>query len=197
MAELDAVILAAGLSQRMGRNKLLLPFGESTVIGRFLTNFPYGLFAQVIVVIADRAVEEIARSFPVQICRNEHPEEGKSSSIRLGLEAGESQRGILFSVADQPLLTGATIMKLVEVFRNNPSRIVLPKVSGTSASPVIFPADLRIDLQKLQGDEGGRKVIQNHFERKLAVDFSSPDEFYDIDTDDNYQDILRRWKKGH
>lgn len=197
MVELDAVILAAGLSRRMGCNKLLLPLGESTVFGHFLAKFPYPFFARVIVVVTDRAVEDIARPFPVQISHNTRPEMGKSSSIRLGLEAGEGQRGVLFSVADQPLLTGATIMKLVEVFRTHPTRIVLPKVADTPASPVIFPADLRSALQDLRGDEGGRKVVQRHGERVLAVGFSSPDEFCDIDTDDHYQDILKRWNKKH
>lgn len=197
MVELDAVILAAGLSRRMGCNKLLLPFGESTVLGHFLAKFPYALFARVIVVVTDRAVEDIARAFPVQISHNKRPEAGKSSSIRLGLEAGEAQRGVLFSVADQPLLAGSTIMTLVEMFRTHPARIVLPKVAGTPASPVIFPADLRSALRDLQGDEGGRKVVQRHGERVLAVEFPSPDEFCDIDTDDHYQDILRRWNEKH
>jgi len=197
MAKLDAVILAAGLSRRMGCNKLLLPFGESTVIGQFLATFPYTLFARIIMVLTDPAVEDIARAFPVQICRNEHPERGKSSSIRLGLEAGDSRHGVLFSVADQPLLTGVTIMKLVEAFRNNPTRIVLPQVADSPANPVIFPADLRRELQELQGDDGGRKIIQRHFGRVLAVEFATPDEFCDLDTDDAYQDILRKWNEKH
>jgi len=197
MADLDAVILAAGLSQRMGCNKLLLPFGESTVIGRFLARFPHALFARVIVVIADRMVETIAQAFPVRICRNEHPEEGKGSSIRLGLQAGSPQHGVLFSVADQPLLTGATIARLVATFNTDPTRIVMPKVVDTPANPVIFPADLRGELQLLQRDEGGRTVIERHFQRVSTVEFASSDQFCDIDTDDTYRNLLRKWNETH
>jgi len=197
LAELDAVILAAGLSRRMGCNKLLLPLGESTVFGRFLTNFPHDRFARVIVVVADSMVEHIARSFPVQICHNEHPEEGKSASIRLGLLAGRAEHGVLFSVADQPLLTRTTVIRLVECFRSNPTSIVAPQVAGVPASPVIFPAELRSELLKLQGNEGGRQIMQRHSERIQRVDFASADEFCDIDTNDAYQDILKKWTKQH
>lgn len=195
MPELDAVILAAGLSRRMGRNKLLLPLGNATVFGQLLANFPFTQFYRVIVVLADREVERIAETFPVCVCRNEHPEAGKSSSIRLGLDAGDPEHGVMFSVADQPLLSGQTVIKLVEVFRSYPENIVLPTVHHAPASPAIFPAKLRAELQGLRGDEGGRKVIQRHPALVRAVPFFAPEEFLDIDTDSAYQDIAKRWDR--
>lgn len=195
MTELEAVILAAGQSRRMGRNKLLLPLGDSTVIGQVLSQFPYSLFAGVSVVYADPRVGRIARRFPVRLIANLEPETGKSVSIRLGLLAGNPARGVLFSVADQPLLTAATISKLVLTFRENPGKIILPTTEGTPANPVIFPADLRQELLQLTEDEGGSRVIRRHHEKVFTVPFGCGDEFFDMDKENEYQKILREWRQ--
>ncbi len=60
MPKVDAIIMASGLSRRMGCNKLLLPLGDSTVVEQFLGRFPYALFQKVIVVYGDRQVAAIA-----------------------------------------------------------------------------------------------------------------------------------------
>lgn len=195
MCRVDAVILASGLSRRMGgTNKLLLPLGDATVLGRFLARFPFTYFESVIVVYHDEQVAAIAEKFPVTRCCNDNPELGKSRSIRLGLAATEANNGVMFTVADQPLLTPVTLCRLVEVFCDNPDKIVLPEVNGSPANPVTFPADLRPELQKLQGDCGGRQILRRYPERVRAVPFSSGHEFFDIDTPAMYQEAVEQWK---
>lgn len=195
MAKPDAVILASGFSRRMGSNKLLLPLGDSTVLGQFLARFPYELFAQVIVVWADPQVAAIAGTFPVRLCENVEAAAGKSSSIRLGLTAGSPKNGVLFAVADQPLLTPTAVQKLVAAFQAHPEAIVMPEVNGSPANPVLFPADLRPKLAGLHGDSGGREVIRRHPKRVRTVPFSDEAEFFDIDTVDRYQEVRARWQK--
>lgn len=197
MAELEAVILAAGQSLRMGCNKLLLPWGDATVFEHFLSGFPFSLFCRVITVVADDQVEAVARTFPVSICRNHAPESGKSSSIRQGLAAGNPECPVLFSVADQPLLTATTVSRLVDASRENPEAIVLPEIDGRPASPVIFPAALRPELQALAGDSGGREVIARYPERLLALPCTAPGEFLDIDTRLEYQNLVQQWQTGN
>ena len=113
----------------------------------------------------------------------------------MGLAAANTQNGVMFTVADQPLLTPGTLCRLIEVFCDNPEKIVLPEVNGTPANPVIFPADLRTELHTLQGDSGGREVIRLHPERVLAVPFASDEEFLDIDTPTAYRDRVSRWNQ--
>ena len=112
MGRVDAVILASGLSRRMGCNKLLLPLGGSTVLDQFLSGFPYALFENVIVVHGEGEVAAIARRYPVVLCHNQNPEAGKSHSIHLGLSVSTAEDGVLFAVADQPLLTSGVIARL-------------------------------------------------------------------------------------
>lgn len=193
MAELDAVILASGLSRRMGENKLLLPLGDSSVMHIFLGNFPYEIFREVIVVVADERVAAIGREFPVTLCRNTNPEQGKSHSIRLGLAASAATDGILFAVADQPFLQGSTIRKLVDVFCKEKNRIVVPEVLGLLRNPVLFPACLRAELLGLHGDAGGRMVIKQHPELVRCVPFADEAQFVDIDTPDAYNEVIDLW----
>jgi molybdenum cofactor cytidylyltransferase len=194
MCRLDAIILASGLSRRMGCNKLLLPLGNSTVIDQFLCRFPYAHFQKVIVVYGDQQVATIAGNYPTTLCYNQYAKAGKSHSIQLGLSASSAEDGLLFAVADQPLLTNSTILKLVEIFsKNNSTKIVVPKVDGRPANPVIFPASCRSEFAELHGDSGGRQLILKQPERVCYVSFASPEEFCDVDTPENYQKIVAKW----
>jgi molybdenum cofactor cytidylyltransferase len=194
MGRLDAIIMASGLSQRMGCNKLLLPLGELTVVEQFLAHFPYGLFHKVIVVYSDLQVAAIAGKYSAILCHNQDPRAGKSHSIQLGLSRSTAEDGIMFAVADQPLLTGVTIRILVEMFyRLDCQKIIVPEVAGRPANPVIFPAACRREFAKLQGDSGGRQLIGKEPERVCSVPFGAEDEFRDVDTPESYQHILKLW----
>jgi molybdenum cofactor cytidylyltransferase len=179
----------------MGTNKLLLPFGNSTLFECLLATFPYALFDRVIVVAADEMIMSISGRYPVIVCCNTAPEKGKSHSIQIGLAAGNADNSVMFTVADQPLLSSATIRKLVDHFSGDHGNIVMPEVMGTPANPVIFPADLRDELAKLQGDDGGRLIIAQHPERVSTVCCNSPHEFYDIDTPESYQKLVSEWNQ--
>jgi len=189
-----AVILAAGLSIRMGRNKLLLPLGHSTVLGQFLRRFPFDLFEKVIVVYSESSVAKEAKQFPVELCHNQSPETGKSHSIQLGLKACRTKNAIMFFVADQPLLQQTTIKKLVRLSQKNPGHIVLPVVNDIQRNPVIFPAEFHYELNILQDNYGGREVIRNNPGKIVRQSFHSADEFLDIDTVEMYQRVVDLWK---
>ena len=193
MCKIDAIILASGLSKRMGVNKLLLPLGNSTVINHFLSRFPYSFFEKVIFVFTDQQVGDIATQFPVLLCYNDTPEVGKSHSIQLGLAASTAEDGIMFVVADQPLLKSTTIQKLVTAFKMDKTSIVLPEVNGNRCNPVIFPTDCRTKLSQLHGDAGGRHVIKMYPKRAQTIPFKSADEFVDIDTPGMYQKVVSLW----
>ena len=191
---LDTVIMASGLSRRMGCNKLLLPLGKSTVVEQVLSRFPYALFQKVIFVYSDRQVAAIAGKYPVALCHNQSPQAGKSNSIQLGLSMCTADDGIMFAVADQPLLTGATIRTLVEMFcRLDCKKIIVPEVAGRRANPVIFPVSCRREFAELRGDSGGRQLIARELGRVCAVPFTTGDEFCDVDTPEKYQQIVKKW----
>lgn len=197
MCSVDAIILASGLSNRMGSNKLLLPLGDSTVIDQFLKTFPYQLFQKVILVTANEEVGQIAKNHQTTICYNDNPAAGKSGSIQCGLTASTARDGIMFTVADQPFLTQEVIRKILDCFSSNHRRIVYPEVDGTPGNPVIFPTAFRANLMALQGNSGGRTLCKQFADKTLAVPFESAEIFMDIDTPQTYQDAVARWNKIH
>lgn len=193
--EVDAIVMAAGLSRRMGRNKLLLPFGEDgetdgTILGTFLKKIPYDLFSSVIVVYSDERIRDILSSFPVVLVKNLHPEQGKSSTIQQGLRQSHAQDGVMFFVGDQPLLQQQTMRKLLQAFSQNPQTIILPSCAGRRGNPVIFPSRCRTDLMNLCADEGGKQLFSPYAQFIREVACGSPEEFIDVDTEEKYQQIL-------
>lgn len=197
MADIDAVILAAGLSRRMGRDKLLLPLGGTSVFDYFLSRFPVTLFARTVVVAASAEVAALSSNFSVQIRHNDRPETGQAGSIRLGLGDTSPENAILFSVADQPLLKAETVAQLVTLSGRYPDAIIQPRVGAQPANPVIFPADLRVELAGLTGDSGGREVIRRHRHRVQWLELQATDQFFDIDTPEQYQELMTRWQTLH
>ena len=194
MLSLDAVIMASGLSRRMGCNKLLLPLGGSTVVEQFLDRFPYTLFEKVIFVYSEPQVALLAGKYPLIVCHNQQPESGKSYSIQLGLSKSTAADGILFAVADQPLLSGATITTLVEMFSGHQGqKIIVPEAAGRPANPVLFPAACRSEFAELQADSGGRVLIAKEPGRVCLVPFTAADEFCDVDTPERYQQMVAKW----
>ncbi len=88
-----------------------------------------------------------------------------------------AEDGMMFVVADQPLLTKNSIRTLVEMFyRQDSKKIVVPEVAGRPANPVIFPAVCRSEFAELQGDAGGRQLIIKQPER-VCLYLLQPEDF--------------------
>ena len=166
---IGCVILAAGGSSRFGSNKLLAEFRGKTLIWRALEAVPAGVPAAV--VTGCGAVEELAEAFGFLCVRNTRPELGISRSVALGTAAlAERCGGLVFLVADQPLLRPQTVERLIAAFRAEPDRIVVPVAGDRRGNPCVFPAELFPALQSLEGDRGGAQLIRAHPERVTAVE---------------------------
>ncbi len=92
MPLISAVILAAGESRRMGQPKLLLPWGETTVLGQVVSVFSAAGIEEIVVVTGgarpqvEGLVEQLARKYPIRAVYNpDYAEGGMLSSIQAGL----------------------------------------------------------------------------------------------------------------
>lgn len=195
--KVDAVILAAGRSVRMGTDKLLYPLAGKPAIIRFLERFPFSLFNRVVTVVSERRIAALLAGRPLDCRLNENPGQGKSSSIRIGLAGCSAQDGIMFFVADQPLLSPSTITTLVTKFAENGRCIVVPTAGGKRQNPVLFPIDLVDELNALQGDTGGKEVIRRHPQRVLEIEFEDRLQFMDVDTVEAAAQVERIWTMRH
>lgn len=142
-----AVLLAAGASSRMGKPKLLLPWGDTTVIGHLIALWKKLGAAQIAVVVAspDSAMEaELNRvGFPARgRIINANPQIGMLSSIQCAARWDQWQIGLThwaIVLGDQPHLKLETLIRLRKFSESHPENICQPAHQGCSRHPVILP----------------------------------------------------------
>ena len=186
---MEGIILAAGLSTRMGRQKLLIEVGGIPVLRRVVRAALESRLNRVILVTGPSNSELLQSLGPdcknerVLIVVNEHPEEGMSSSLKTGMMSlTKETSGVMLILADQPFLTSAIINRLLDEFHKQTDRILAPLVHGRRSNPVIFPVDLFPELEMVTGDAGGRSVLQSHAARVVGIEMGGY--YNDIDLDD-------------
>ena len=183
MADLSAgcLLMAAGNASRFGENKLTARFDGQSLFSLALAAIPAGLFARVTVVSQYPALLEEASRAGFAAILNDRPEDGISRTIRLGTEAMADCAGILYMVADQPLLRQETVLRIVQDWRQHPDCIISAAHNGHRGNPCLFPARFFPELCALEGDRGGSSVIRRHEDALRLVEAAEP-ELFDCDT---------------
>jgi molybdenum cofactor cytidylyltransferase len=183
-----AVILAGGLSRRMGRPKLLLDLRGRPVIRRTVEAV-LGHVDDVVVVTGgeDEALRQALTGLAVRFVRNPRPQDGQGSSIAVGVRALKPwTRAALIVLGDQPRLPETVIPTLVETFTHIGKPVVVPVYrGGIQGNPVLFGHEVFAELAALTGDAGGKPIVTARPERVARVQFDLPMPA-DIDTPEDY-----------
>jgi molybdenum cofactor cytidylyltransferase len=188
-----AVVLAAGLSRRMGRSKLVLPIGGQPVIRHAVEGALRGGVDRVLVVVGPGGAEikQALAGLPVEFAVNPRPEEGQGASISAGVAAlPPATEAALVVLGDQPGIEPRVVHELIAMFRRIDKAIVAPRYRGQQGNPVLFGREALPELIALTGDRGARMVVERSADRVAFVDFDLPMPA-DIDTPEDY-DRLRR-----
>jgi molybdenum cofactor cytidylyltransferase len=184
----SAIVLAAGLSSRMGRNKLLLTFKSKPLIAHAVDTLSVAEVDEVIVVLGHEAekLREHLEGKPVKLVYNPDYRSGQSTSVRMGVSAVSSRASaILISLADQPLLEPEDINQLVRAFaraKETGKSIVVPFYQGQRGNPVVLDVTHRDSILEVVGDVGCKQVIKRHPERVLVVEMETDHVVRDVDT---------------
>ncbi|MGH7354564.1 MAG: nucleotidyltransferase family protein [Candidatus Rokuibacteriota bacterium] len=171
-----AVVLAAGLSTRMGRQKLLLPLGDKPVVRWSVEAvLPH---VQDVVVVTGRetaAVRDALAGLSVRFAENPSPEAGQSSSIGVGVAAlPPAARAALIVLGDQPRTPRSVVPALLAARDRTGKAVIVPVYRGVRGTPVLFGAEVFAELRALSGDAGARAVVAARPERVEAVEVDSP-----------------------
>ena len=199
---ITAIILAAGLSKRLGRNKLLLPLGDETVLRKTAKAVLASDVSEVILVTGheEAAVKQAVGGLDVRLAHNPRYAEGQSTSMIAGVEAAREEAcAYLFVLGDQPLLTPQIVNDLISLYEESrPGALVAaPVFEGRRGNPTLFSATLKDELLRASGDAGGRGIIRRlETESPEQIVFHrlpNDDIFLDIDTEEDYERMLRKF----
>jgi molybdenum cofactor cytidylyltransferase len=194
-----AVVLAAGLSRRMGQAKLLMKVSGKAIIRYVVESVLAGGVDSVWVVTGPdvEPIEAALNGLEVQIAVNLAPEEGQAASVRAGIAAlPPSVEAVLIALGDQPLLAPSIIPALLAARRASPKLIVAPRYRDGQGNPVLFKREIFPELLRLTGDQGARPIIQTEPARVEWVDLDLPMP-PDVDTPDDYEKIRANLRAGN
>ena len=179
--------LAAGNARRFGSNKLLAMLNGKPV-------FLYGLErlmalkecrTDCTVTVVSRTPEILTAATALGAYTVESPqsEKGISYTIRAGLASIEPLQltdSVMFVLADQPWLTADSMNKLLDAAQTG-CFAATAAYGETDGSPTLFSAQCLPAFQKLEGDQGGRRILKQHPEKVVRVQLQNPQELWDVD----------------
>lgn len=185
-----AVVPAAGRSRRMGTQKLLLPFGDSTLIGHVVDELLRSVVDQVYVVVGhqrQRIMAELSGR-PVSIVTNPDCDRGMLSSVRCGIGALPAQcEAILVALGDQPAITAELVDAMAESFARVQQRILVPVYRGRRGHPLLFSADYRGEILTGHDDLGLRGLLRAHGDDVFELPVSTAGVLSDVDYPEDYR----------
>ena len=200
-ANISGVVLAAGASTRMQKNKLLLPLKEITVIETVLKTLLQTTLSEVIVIGGrDYALlSKLLESYPVKCFENKAYLEGQSTSMIKGLsKIRTNAEGCFFFMGDQPLIDVENIEQMILSFKQSESQktIVTPVGKQGRGAPVLFGTAWFEALKEIRGDQGGRSVIEEAGDHVIQHLIERASFFWDVDDEVLYQQVLNEHNLG-
>ncbi|NDJ85804.1 MAG: putative selenium-dependent hydroxylase accessory protein YqeC [Chloroflexi bacterium] len=182
-----AIILAGGMSRRMGTSKVLLPWGDRTVIeGIIQTLLPFRL-ADIVVVTGHKAgaVERVLQNYPVRTVYNPMYAKGEMlSSLKSGLRALKPEiSAALVVLGDQPQISARVVRHILTTAAQRNDTLVAPYYQGQRGHPILIPRRYWRPLLKLRKG-APRDIINQQPITCVSVDNDSI--LRDIDTPEKY-----------
>jgi len=185
------VVLAAGSSSRMGRNKLLFELSGEPLVRRTVRTAVDAGLEPVIVVLGHEA-DAIRAAVGGLQCRyvvNPGHTEGMNSSVCAGINAvpPEASAAVVL-LADMPFVSAAMIGTLVERFRATDALLVVSAYGGVNAPPMLYGRALFAELAGVEGKGCGRRMLRRHPEQAAIVDWPVA-ALADLDVPDDYERV--------
>ena len=192
---ITALVLAAGESRRMGRTKLLLPFGQKTMIEAVISHVTRSQVNHIIVVLgadADKIKSKI-KNLPIATVLNSNYKQGMLSSIKCGFHhLPEKTEAVLVCLGDQPSIPSSVADQVIETYKKTKKGIVVPVYHKERGHPVLIDVKYKKEIEKLDPAIGLRQLVYNHPEDTVEVKVDTSSILRDIDSVDDYEQELKK-----
>lgn len=189
---ITGIILGSGFSRRMKRDKLTMDLKGKAIIEYVIEACLGSNLDKIILVYRTERVRKIGEKYKIKTAYNENANLGQSQAIKLGIGESDRTSSFMFLVGDQPFLSENLINTLISEYHRLGEKIVVPYYDGRRGMPVIFPASYRQELLKLQGDKGGRQIIEREDGNVHRLDIKDIKLGIDIDRQEDL-DQVSRW----
>jgi len=194
-----AIVLAAGCSRRMGVQKLLLPFGDKTVITHIVNQLLLSNVDEVHVVVGHQA-KRISRELsplPVSIVYNSNYKSGMLSSVRCGLRNLPQQcKAVLVTLGDQPSITSKLIDQMLQAFVTTEKSILVPLYNNKRGHPMLFSESYRNEILTQYDNVGLRGLLLSHYDDVFELPVSTSAVLSDMDCPEDYRREIELIKKN-
>ena len=196
--QIGAVILAAGKSERMGKPKILMPVEDKPM---FLHSVEMAIQSNLspIYVVGGEHINRIQNAtcgYPVLTIDNKDYKEGMSTSLKLGIAAIKNQcDAVMVFLADQPFIAKIVIETMTKYYESNHRngvKILRAKYKNIPGHPILFDSSLFDEFDTIQGDIGGKSIIQRHINSLHWIPFENDVWGIDIDTMEDYLRVTNR-----
>jgi molybdenum cofactor cytidylyltransferase len=187
-----AVVLAAGMSTRMGKPKMVLPWGNSTII-QTVVNEVYAAKVENIVVVvgANREiVEDNLKKKEVSYIHNPLYTDGSMlHSVQAGIRVLTETKcdATIIVLGDQPFIQKTTIEKVINEYLEGKAKIIFPSYKMKRGHPWLIARGFWQEILDIKEPETLRSFTQKHTGDIAYVEIDNDSVIRDIDTKDDYE----------
>jgi molybdenum cofactor cytidylyltransferase len=185
-----AVVLAAGMSSRMGSNKLLFAWDGETLLRRAARRALEAGLDPVIVVLGHEA--DLARHALEGLpCRTVVNPEYATGGVHLSLRAGaaavpETSAGALVMLADMPFVSADMLRDMIRRYHESAAPLVASRYGDVQAPPTLYDRSLLPELTTAEGPGCGKAIVRRHAEAAIFVAWP-PECLDDVDVPADYE----------
>lgn len=180
---ISAIILAAGKSVRMGENKLLMKWGDVTVIEKVIQTIQDSRIEDIMLVTNP----DLRIPIPdIRITINETKHE-MLSSIQLGLRSQKNEsEAVIICLGDQPQIESRSVKAVCESYQKNKSNLVVPSYQNRRGHPWLVAKSLWNEILRMNENQTPRDFLNSHTDEIEYVNLDTPTILQDLDTPEDY-----------
>ena len=188
--QIGALIVAAGMSKRMGEFKPMLSIGSISVAQRVIATLSQAGVSKIVMVTGYNAtiLERHLSGNGIIFLRNENYETTQMfDSVKIGLSYLQDKCDkVLFTPVDVPLFTAKTVKTILD----SAAPLACPMCEGQQGHPILIANDLIPEILNDCGEMGLKGAMDRCSVPLLRIDVEDPGTIHDADTPEDFSQLL-------